>query len=329
MGDLKSSFTSASVLPSKLLVNHELIKEIRKTGKIPPYHIQINITNVCNLSCPFCSCSNRKKDDEISYEDLINIMKKAKDCGCMAVTITGGGEPLLHKRFSDIINGISELGIEIGIVTNGTMLHTVSEDTFDKITWIRISSGDHRTFTEEYKTMLESAVRKGNNVDWAFSHVISKIPNYDTIRRIVNFAKKYNFTHVRLVSDILDNECCEMNEVKNTLRKMGIDGDTEKIIIYQGRKIFMKGTKRCLISLLKPTIAVDGYIYPCCGTQYALKKPSRDYDESMRMIKANRIDELYDEQINFDGSVCDKCFYNDYNVALEILKSELKHKVFI
>jgi MoaA/NifB/PqqE/SkfB family radical SAM enzyme len=327
MDNRQASYTAASVLPAKLVTNTELISEIQETKKIRPIHIQLNPTNVCNLDCPFCSCANRKKTEQLSYEYIMEIMKKAKDVGCESITITGGGEPTTHPDIEKIIQDTNKLGIEIGLVTNGTLLEKLSSDCLDCITWIRISSGDHREFTLKYKNSLENAVSKGRNVDWAFSHVITKKPNYETLRKIIKFANDHVFTHVRIVTDLLDLEKVpSMEEVRHNLRMLGTD---DNLVIYQGRKKYERGTKRCLISLLKPVITPDGKIVACCGWQYRKYPPSKDYDTNDALCDAIDIDKLYEDQAHFDGSSCSRCYYMDYNRALEILLSDMKHREFV
>ncbi len=233
----------------------------------------------------------------------------------------------MHKRIFDIIKGISGMGIEIGLVTNGLLLNDVPRDIFSRITWIRISSGDNRSFSKTYKKKLERALERGKNTDFAFSHVVTKNPNYKTIIGLVKFANKNAFTHVRLVSDILKAEASkDMKAIKKRLSDAGADDDT---VIYQGRKEWTKGDRNCYISLLKPVVGGDGFLYPCCGTQYALANPARDYEKTMRMGLATDIDKLYERQEHFNGSVCAKCYYKDYNDALKILLSEVHHKKFV
>ena len=90
--DIKASYSAAGTLPIKILLHDKLIQRIRKEGKIMPIHVQLCPTNKCNLSCAFCSCSERDKKLELSYENIDEIMTKAKHCGCESVTITGDAE---------------------------------------------------------------------------------------------------------------------------------------------------------------------------------------------------------------------------------------------
>jgi len=317
---METSFTSASAFPAKLLRKNV----ISENGKIEPVHLQISPTNKCTLNCSFCSCSAREKETELSLEDIKTIMSRAHYCGTRAVTITGGGEPLCHPNIKEIFTYINSLlMISIGLVTNGTLVHKLSEEDWRKITWCRISSADFRNFDDKYAARIQAAVDNGPNVDWAFSHVVGYKPNYDTIKSVIKFANANNFTHVRLVSDLLDlDNVPPMSLIKEKIRGYV---DCSKVI-FQERKDSTPGTKKCLISLLKPVVGTNGMLYPCCGTQYAQAKPGRDFGgDDMTMGEAKDIVEIYDKQKNFDGSVCKTCYYSNYNWALDIMTSEMEH----
>jgi organic radical activating enzyme len=254
-------------------------------------------------------------------------MTEFKRVGCEAVTITGGGEPLCHPDFEEIITQIKRMGIEIGLVTNGVLLHKIQKTVLNQITWCRISHDDYRAFDTEYQEHLERTVKDAYKVDWAFSYVLTRKPDYDNIAKIIKFANEHKFTHVRIVSDLLDlGSIMNMDIVKMEMKKRDID---DHIVIYQGRKDWVKGEKKCYMSLLKPTVAANGYLYPCCGAQYAEKEPSRAYGETMRFCHWTEIAHTWKEQKTFDGSICEKCYYMDYITALRIMVSDLEHKAFI
>lgn len=341
--DKTSSFTAANSIPIKIV---DYLSKIKREGRIPPVHIQLNPINLCNLNCPFCSCDSRNRNEKLSYKDIKTIMVKAKNCGCKAVTITGGGEPLLHPKINSIINFINSLDIKIGLVTNGTQLHKLSDESINHLTWCRISHADHRPFGkgkegETYWDYLHEQVNRSIKiitssikplvyhfkVDWAFSYVLSKNPNYQVLEDVIWFANEHQFTHVRIVSDLLDlDNVPRMEEVKKELKKRKVN---DYLVIYQGRKEYTKGVKECYISLLKPNIGPDGFIYPCCGCQYALETPSKDYEKKMRMCKAKDIDRLYESQKHFDGRICDRCYYDNYNQFLKTITSKIEHKEFV
>jgi len=317
-----ASFTAASVFPAKLLGMKF------KDGIIPPVHVQLNPTNICNLNCPFCSCANRNKTESLPLEKAKEIMVSFKVLGCESVTITGGGEPLLHPEIDELLEMIHNMSIEIGLVTNGTAFDKVKPKNLNKLIWCRISHADHRPFTKEYQKSLGDAILKAQGVDWAFSYVIGKNPNYDTLQKVIEFANFYEFTHVRIVSDLLDlRHCPDIFAVEEEMKKRGVD---DRIVIYQGRKRFLRGCKDCWISLLKPVVSATGELFPCCATQYTTFEPELDYGPKMKWGDSKDIVKIWKDQIPFDGSKrCVRCYYMDYNKALSIMKTPLKHKKFL
>ena len=316
-----SSYSSAGVFPVKLLQCDTLVDGFQR---IKPIHIQLNLTNKCNLSCGFCSCQNRTKTTELDFYKAERIIETYKRLGCRAVTITGGGEPTLYKDLPKIIRFCKQLGIKVGLVTNGIDIDTVGN--LDMLTWIRVSFDDSRHFDHNFKHNLISAVIKNRKVDWSFSYVVTKAHDFGQIIKVIQFANEYSFTHVRLVSDLLNlDSVISMDKVKSAIKPYVKDD----IVIYQGRKAFSHGMKKCLISLLKPVITVEGDIYPCCGVQYAKKDNMYDYDETMKMGTWYNANDIFYKQQNIDGSNCDRCYYSSYNRALDDITSEIDHGEFV
>jgi len=331
MGIKETSYTSANSLPLKILLDQELLESMQNTNrmqkdkKILPRHIQLNPENKCTQNCEWCSCSNRDKSLEMSYEKVMDVMGRFKLLGAQACTITGGGEFLLHPRASDIVSGIYNLGMDVGLVTNADLIHRLSESDLEKITWIRISLGDGKNVRKEFRDKLKKAVERGKNVDWSFSYVVAK-PNYQLIEDMVKFANDFNFTHIRLVNNIFnaDKLVGAMDSVKNYLREREIN---DSKVIYQDRSEWTGGTKKCLISLLKPVVTADGKLAPCCGEQYKDEPPARDYIGDWGTTED--IEKIWVEQKFYDGSKCKKCYYDNYNVLLSTLSEEIKHKNFV
>ena len=235
--DLITSYTAADTIPLKMLLDMDLIKSTQE-GRVIPIHIQFLPTNKCNRNCTFCSCNARDKELEINFTTAKKIIDKCKALGTKSVTITGGGEPLLYPYINELISYYHTNGIKIGLVTNGILLHTIPEKTINKMIWCRISNDDSRNCFAEYKQNLSRVVLANPAIDWAFSHVISEHPDYDEIGRAVIFANTHNFTHVRLVSDLLIPEKVDIDKLKNYLKDKDID---DRLVIYQGRKEFCKG----------------------------------------------------------------------------------------
>ncbi len=233
----------------------------------------------------------------------------------------------MHKDIADIILTFCEHNIQVGLVTNGLLLGGLPDYIFNAITWCRVSCCDERKFDDKTKAILEKVYEEGPGIDWAFSYVVSNPEGFDAdnLIKYVHFANEHNFTHIRVVSDLINLKACiRMEWVEKALK--GIDGAR---VIYQGRKDFDRGDKECLISLLKPVIGADGYIYPCCGAQYAHDNADLDMAESMRMGRMEDIAGIYEKQKWFDGSQCSRCYYKNYNDFLSILSADIQHGRFV
>jgi len=310
----KDSFTAADAFPAKLL-NRRFIY-----GKqILPIHIQLAPTNRCNKKCKFCSCADRDQKAEIEWPKMRSLVNTFSKFGVTAVTITGGGEPLLYDKINDLIRLLGDNNIETGLVTNGLTFHNL--DSHKNLTWCRVSCEDNQPLCEE---VMDAAIHFNPGTDWAFSYVLSANPNYDNIKNTIFFANSRKMTHVRVVSDICNrNGSLSMETVKFNLRAE----DTSRVI-FQDRNNPVHGSRDCWISLLKPVVAPEG-IFPCCGTQYAIDGEPRTMSEKMCMGTLNDIEDVFRKSIPFNGSICDNCYYSAYNNSIGQAMADIKHREFI
>lgn len=309
----ESSYIAAGTIPTKLLHN-----EIIKGGKIVPIHLQLIPTNDCNLKCSFCSCKDSDRKKFLTLEQMTSIIDEASKRGTKAITITGGGEPLMHQQINEMIRYSNKKGIQVGLTTNGVLLNKLEKHS--NITWCRISSSDDR---KPVYSIIEKAVKLNSETDWAFAHVVTDKPRYDLIKGIVEFANEYNFSHVKLHPNLFDIDKVPMDKVRDSLKNV----DTSKVI-YQNRENVSRGARNCYIGLLKPMVAPEG-VFPCCGVQYAISGSKKEMVNEMKWGEIKDLGKILDEQIPFDGSRCDVCYYGQYNDILAKLKDKPKHKEFV
>jgi organic radical activating enzyme len=320
----KESYTAASTVPAKLFCDNTIIDAIR-THKIRPIHVQTNLTNKCPLNCSFCSCACRDKSLEMSIDDAKMMADEFIALGAKAFVQTGGGDPLAYKPLPEFLRFLSDHKAESALVTNGVLFKNYDLDSLNFLTWARISVSDNRSFrTEE----ISEAVKR--KIDWSFSYVLSQPkPNVINIINMLDFANEHEFTHVRIVDDILDEAGSDRIEsLKELLIKAQVDISK---VIWQGRKSYTRGHKRCLIGLLKPNITPDGMVVPCCGIQYSSNPPMLDWPRLYSIGNIHNLDKMYKEQAAWDGSLCERCYYGDYLEIMNAIDSsdKLLHKNFI
>jgi len=79
------------------------------------------LTLGCNLKCLHCgSTAGGKRARELSTAEALTICGDLKKAGCRGVALMGG-EPLLRKDFFRIAARIRELGMDLSVITNGTI----------------------------------------------------------------------------------------------------------------------------------------------------------------------------------------------------------------
>lgn len=308
---MQESYTAANALPYKLASDPTVISRVQ-TGLIPPKHVQFIPTNRCNLRCSFCSCAKRDTSLVMEPVEIYEMVRHLAEVGTEAVTITGGGEPLLHPDFDFIVRTFREHDIQVGLVTNGTCLDL--PDTLDLLTWCRISAADERDL-DGFSDKVLRAVERAPDVGWAFSYVLSPQANAENLAKHFRLAEQLDFTHVRVVADLL-----HPGDVV-----MARDVADSPLAIWQPRTSWAPGIPDCRISLLKPVIGPDGKVYPCCGVQYARDDMDLDLPDDFVMGTWRDIGQMK----AFDGSVCKRCYYDDYNSLLRAMSEGLDHSAFL
>lgn len=91
----------------------------------------------CNLNCLHCgSSAGAKRRDELTTAEAERLCHSLKKTGCLGITLMGG-EPLLRKDFWHIASLIKALGMELTVITNGTV--------YDRETFSRLKALEPRT----------------------------------------------------------------------------------------------------------------------------------------------------------------------------------------
>ncbi len=97
--------------------------------------MNLMLTGKCNYNCRHCfnAAENTERMAEWDYEELLDLLDQAADCGIHSFTLTGG-EPMLHPHFHDIVREIYKRNMVLEqLTTNGFYLDEETLDMFKEL----------------------------------------------------------------------------------------------------------------------------------------------------------------------------------------------------
>jgi len=95
-----------------------------------PLVVQLELTLKCNLQCKHCfNSAGEAKKNELSFEEIKDIIKQLKELEIFSLFLTGG-EPTLREDFVDIVDYANKLNMDYFILTNGM---TITEELLSKL----------------------------------------------------------------------------------------------------------------------------------------------------------------------------------------------------
>ncbi|MFO7839794.1 MAG: radical SAM protein [Desulfosalsimonadaceae bacterium] len=107
-----------------------------------PVSINLDLTTACNFACPHCVDSEIiNTGGFLPLEEVKKSLDTLRAHGLLSVILLGGGEPTLYKNFGEVVRFMKDLGLQVGIVTNGSRLERVAEiaPLLGKHDWLRLS----------------------------------------------------------------------------------------------------------------------------------------------------------------------------------------------
>jgi cyclic pyranopterin phosphate synthase len=93
----------------------------------PITYLRVSVTDKCNLRCVYCMPESGlpwlHRDEILSYEEIVEIVRAAASVGVRAIRLTGG-EPLVRRDLYRLVEGIARIeGIDdIALSTNAVLL---------------------------------------------------------------------------------------------------------------------------------------------------------------------------------------------------------------
>jgi len=271
---------------------------------LPPLHIRIKPTNVCNHRCAYCAYrtdnlqlgKDMQVKDSIPREKMLEIIDDIIAMGVKAVTFSGGGEPFCYPHLLEAVKRLAESPVSFASLTNGARLHgEVAEVFAHQATWVRVSMDgwDGKSYAA-YRGVSEDEFSKVINNIKAFkklgggcylgvSFIVDR-RNAGHVYSFVGMMKEIGVNSVKISPCIVSNDGAENNayhapvfhRVKEETAKAISDFADENFEIFDSyHELDNKFTKNydwCPYLQILPVIGADCRVYSCHDKAYNLEK---------------------------------------------------------
>ncbi len=308
-------------------------------------YMRVSVTDRCNFRCVYCmplqGVQLRPRDEYLSYEELLKVIKAGVGLGIDRIRITGG-EPLVRKDLPWFISQLKPMGItDVSLSTNGLLfapmakelkeagldrinvsLDTLKPDRFEKIARLY---GDPGPVLEAVDAALElgmepvklnMVVIRGWNEDEVVDMARLTIDKPIHVRyiEVMPFSEAYEFTWDNLVPaaemrEMIMNEFEDLEPVREGIKGNG-PAKYWRIPGAKGTVGFISAVTECFCGdCNRIRLSADGKINPCLGHVHEvdLKPIIRNPEATMEQLSALMADAILKKprEHNFDDKDSD------------------------
>ena len=186
----------------------KIIENFKYVALSSPLKVFLDITNSCNLKCKFCYKKTKQKKSNINK--VLKILEELKKANVIDV-VMAGGEPFYTQDPIKIFNSAIEMGLGVGVVSNGTLL--TEEITHKLPPGIDFTISFHAPNAEKYEELT--------GVAFSFEKVVNGLKNLNTVGIIPGILftpTKYNkdqlFNTVKfLIDSNIQFSCVQVNRL--------------------------------------------------------------------------------------------------------------------
>ncbi len=194
----------------------------------------IELTNECRLKCIHCSSdAGDKKENELSWFEIKDIIKQSKELGASVISLSGG-DPILHPDLFQIMNKIADCDMNILLYTSGITgcryyginsinrsimmnIRSIFTDTKDSVIIFSVEGNrEHHDLITGFEGSFNATLRAitnakdlGINVNLHFTPMRQNINDIDDFFRLAELLEVDKVSLLRLVKQgrSLENDC--------------------------------------------------------------------------------------------------------------------------
>lgn len=343
----------------KVLLWRDHLEGLAKENYLIPVGVDVDPSNKCNYNCAFCNGYNviTESNQLMSEEHLLKLANFLKEWGKntkeghpKSVCIGGGGEPLMNPATPVFIEKLFKNGIEVGLITNGSLINNKNITTLVKNSrWIGVSvdAGTSKTYQkikgikedlfyivcENISKLVKKSKELGvkNNVTFKFllsptnAEEIYKAAKLAKLLGVVNFQLRpvgyLNITKTEGKKLLYSSKL--LREIDKQIEK-ALELEDENFHVYGIRHKFKsdfqpkKNFSRCWAIPILPTFNADGNVYMCFDMRgrknTIMCKHIPDVTEIARFWNSEEHKKMVRE---YDINTCPRCTLTAYNEIIE------------
>lgn len=261
--------------------------------------IYIEITNVCNLNCSFCSSSNKVKR-EMTPEEFKEVLSKINNYTDY-IYLHVKGEPLTHHNLDKILDITKEYNKKVCITTNGVFLKDKLPilKKYDNIYQINISLHSENN----KKNYLEDIISSVNEISSYISYRFWTLDN----NKMDNKSKEY----IKILKKVYNKE--EIYDGIKLKDKVYLSLDN-KFTWPSINNDYYNERGTCLGAKTQLAILSDGTVSICCLDSEGVSNLGNIYLNTMEDILGsdkyqNILKGFNDHKVYLD--ICKHCSYKE------------------
>ena len=268
--------------------------------------IYIEITNICNLNCSFCSKDNRIKES-ISLTKMEEVLNKINDYTDY-VYLHVKGEPLLHPKLKEILDLCEKYHKKVNVTTNATLVKEkesiLNHPAIRQINLSVHSENKKENYLEEIFEVVDKL--KNKNIVYRFwTMEANNLPkeSTDSVEKIIN--------HYQLSPEIVKKLKKDTNIKINSHTYVN---KANQFIWPDINNDYYKETGYCYALKDQLAILVDGTVVPCCLDSNGIINLGNIYNNDLsEIIGSSRYQEM---RIGFCNrkvteELCKHCSYKE------------------
>lgn len=269
--------------------------------------IYVEISNICNLSCSFCSKVLKPKR-LMTKEEFTHILKEIKPY-TDNIYLHVKGEPLLHPELIEFLKIAEKFDMKVNITTNGVLFPTKVEclSTCKALRKLNFSLHSENNIPNYVENILESVDKLPEHITviyrlWTLRDGILDDKSQEIVEKLTK--------HYNLSQETVDKIKTEKNiKISSTLY---VDKDNE--FEWPDETNEEKSDGFCMALKTQIAILCDGTVVPCCLDSNGNIPLGNIYEEAFEnIINCKRCQDLKKsfQDRHPSEKLCQKCTYKN------------------